>query len=149
MSELHMNILQREGRFAAEDDAYKDDYLQRLRGLMLKAGVGEEQIAAIKARAWDPFVLFDYVLAITGASLVPEVDDPTFLKRWKAARNHLALPSVEELTRLIDDAKDTDPDRRKLLLGYEYYKAHGTHLDPELWHRRGELNSMQRRLGAR
>jgi hypothetical protein len=140
----NLALVQRSGRLGGFSDAEQSTALRDSIALLREAGVGEDEIRAIKAQSWDRFVNFDYVHAITGSSQAPAFDDPALREEWKRLRNFENPATPEQLEDFLRRVGALNGLRAELLAGYRHYRDHGEHLRADLWARRREIPPIPR-----
>lgn len=139
MSEFQLIVMQQVGRWASDNDAEKAENLNRMLTLMRRAGIPDDRIKEIKKTAWDRFVVFDYVFAITGNSTVPDTKSRETEQRWRALRRFERPATPDELEAFLDEVGDKAEPRRHLLTCLRRYIETGEHPDQKAWRERNSI----------
>ena len=138
-AEAQLELVQRTGRFGQFSDEKQEHILEETVSMLDDAGVASQEIRSIKERSWDQYVMFDYVVAITGGGRVPENGNPDLTEEWRQLRNNENISTPDQLEKFIEKVGDQDELRRELLDDYKYYYYNRAHKRPQVWAKREQV----------
>lgn len=135
-------LIQRSGRIGGFPDDEKEKFLEETMSLLKSAGISDQEIEDIRRETWDKYVMFDYVLAATGGSLVPSIDDADLKAQWGELRNIRNMPTPDEIEAFLEKAGGLHGLRKDLVEEYRYYCEHKRHRNPEIYRRRNDVKQI-------
>jgi hypothetical protein len=145
VAEVTLSLVKRSGRLGGYSDADADAVLERVLGTLDKLAVPKSELPNVM-REWRRITEYDYVLAILGSTRAPGSVDPNAIKEWNALRagafSNIATP--EQVRTYLTKYGFLTPDRVTYLEDYEYYRAHGAHRRPSVWHQRNEWGPLEK-----
>ena len=131
-----LSLVQQAGRMGGYDDKEKEAFLQQTVAILQDTNMSDAEIRQIVDHNWDRYVMFDYVLAITGGHIIPKLEDPSLEEEWRALRNFERIPTTGELETFLRKCDALHGLRQDLLDEYRFYREHRYHRNLEVWQRR-------------
>ena len=148
VAEVALSLVKRSGRLGGYSDAEQEAIRDRVSVILEKVSVPKHELPDI-FKEWHRITEFDYVHAILGSNAVPQ-GEPAVIAEWNGLRSGgiARVVTPEQLREYLTKHGFMTPERDSYIEDYAYYRQHGTHRRPNVWHQRHEWGRLQKRSAS-